>query len=69
MHVQYTAIAKFAIPLAGLIVLSYQFRPLGAEGEVAGVALLGNTVLGMIAALGFAFGAICSAISGYVSMW
>jgi Inorganic H+ pyrophosphatase len=70
LHVQYTAIAKFAIPLAGLIVLSYQFRPHGAEGEVQkGVAILGNTVLGVVAALGFAFGAICSAISGYISMW
>ena len=70
LHVQYTAIAKFAIPLAGLIVLSYQFRPHGAEGEEPkGVAMLGNTVLGVVAALGFAFGAICSAVSGYVSMW
>jgi Inorganic H+ pyrophosphatase len=71
LHVQYTAIAKFAIPLAGLIVLSYQFRPHGAEGEDGpkGVAILGNTILGVVAASGFAFGAICSAISGYISMW
>jgi Inorganic H+ pyrophosphatase len=69
LHVQYTAIAKFAIPLSGLIVLSYQFRPHGAEGEEKGVAVLGNTVLGVVAAMGFAFGAICSGISGYISMW
>jgi H(+)-translocating pyrophosphatase len=70
LHVQYTAIAKFAVPLAGLIVFSYQFRPGNAEGEEAkGVAVLGNGILGVIAALGFAFGAICSALSGYVSMW
>ena len=34
-----------------------------------GVAVLGNTVLGMVAATGFCFGAICSALSGYLSMW
>jgi len=74
LHVQYTAIAKFAVPLAGLIVLSYQFRPHNAVGEdgggeIKGAAVLGNTLLGVIAASGFAFGAICSAFSGYTSMW
>jgi inorganic pyrophosphatase len=67
LHVQYTAIAKFAVPLAGLIVVSYQFRPL--QHEPKGVAVLGNVVLGLVAALGFVFGAVCSALSGYVSMW
>jgi len=67
LHVQYTAIAKFALPLAGLIVLSYQFRPVNDEPK--GVAVLGNTTLGVVAALGFIFGAVCSALSGYVSMW
>lgn len=62
------AIAKFAIPLALLIVLSYQFRPSG-EAHQEGVARLGNSVLGAVSAIGFTFGAICSAISGYVSMW
>jgi len=33
------------------------------------VSKLGNFVLGIVAALGFIFGAVCSAISGYVSMW
>ena len=71
LHVQYTAIAKFAIPLAGLIVVSYQFRPHNnnTDGELKGVAILGNTLLGVVAALGFAFGAVCSALSGYISMW
>eukprot|EP00797_Seminavis_robusta_P005924 Sro1398_g269320.1 energized membrane proton pump 3 (719) ;mRNA; f:27891-30144 len=69
LHVQYTAIAKFAIPLAGMIVISYQFRPHNMEGELTGPAILGNTLLGIVAAMGFAFGAICSAISGYISMW
>lgn len=59
------AIAKFAIPLAFLIMVSYQFRPIGDEPKR--VAVLGNGVLGLIAALGFCFGAVCSAIAGYVS--
>jgi inorganic pyrophosphatase len=67
LKVQYTAIANFAIPLAMLIVLSYQFRP--SSEKPHGVALLGNALLGIVAALGFCFGAICSAVSGYVSMW
>jgi hypothetical protein len=67
LSVQYTAIAKFAIPLAMLIVVSYQFRPAAAEPK--GVALLGNTMLGVVAALGFIFGATASALSGYTSMW
>lgn len=67
LKVQYTAIAQFAVPLAGLIVLSYQFRPESAEPK--GVALLGNAMLGIVAALGFIFGATASAAAGYVSMW
>lgn len=67
LRVQYTAIAKFAVPLAGLIVLSYHFRP--TSGEAVGVAVLGNQILGLVAAAGFVAGAVCSAISGYVSMW
>jgi hypothetical protein len=68
LHVQYTAIAKFAVPLAMLIVASYQFRPGSGEGA-HGVAVLGNTVLGIVAAVGFVAGAVCSAMSGYMSMW
>lgn len=67
LKVQYRAIAKFAVPLAGLIAFSYQFRPVGASPE--GVALLGNTALGIVASLAFVFGAVCSAFAGYVSMW
>ncbi|KAL7564408.1 hypothetical protein ACA910_002726 [Epithemia clementina (nom. ined.)] len=67
LRVQYTAIASFAVPLAILIIVSYQFRP--KSDDPTGVAILGNTVLGIVAALGFAFGAICSAVSGFVSMW
>jgi inorganic pyrophosphatase len=67
LHVQYNAIAKFAVPLAFLIVFSYQFRP--ASDEAVGVAVLGNQMLGILAALGFVFGAVCSALSGYTAMW
>ena len=56
------------MPLSFLILLSYQFRPSHSSGGV-GVSQLGNLVLGIVAALGFIFGAVCSAISGYVSMW
>jgi hypothetical protein len=68
LRVQYSAIAKFAVPLAGLIILSYQFRPSSGE-EAVGVAVLGNRVLGMVAAFGFIAGALCSAASGYTAMW
>jgi len=67
LRVQYSAIAKFAGPLALLIVTSYQFRPIGEDAT--GVAVLGNGVLGLVAAMGFVFGAVCSAIAGYISMW
>jgi H+-translocating diphosphatase len=67
LHVQYTAIAQFAAPLALLIVFSYQFRPHSADPK--GVAVLGNTILGVVAALGFVFGAVCSGLSGYSAMW
>ena len=68
LKVQYGAIAKFAAPLALLIVFSYQFRPSNKEGA-HGVAVLGNTMLGIVAAAGFVSGALCSALSGYTSMW
>eukprot|EP00559_Dactyliosolen_fragilissimus_P002560 CAMPEP_0184867084 /NCGR_PEP_ID=MMETSP0580-20130426/25035_1 /TAXON_ID=1118495 /ORGANISM="Dactyliosolen fragilissimus" /LENGTH=870 /DNA_ID=CAMNT_0027367131 /DNA_START=339 /DNA_END=2951 /DNA_ORIENTATION=+ len=68
LHVQYSAIAKFAGPLAILIVISYQFRPSDMQHHM-GVTQLGNFVLGIVSALGFIFGAVCSAISGYISMW
>ena len=67
LRVQYTAIASFAVPLSVLIFVSYQFRP--KADDPVGVALLGNSMLGIVAALGFAFGAVCSAVSGYISMW
>lgn len=62
------AIARFAVPLAILIMISYQFRPINPQ-STTGLSMLGNTTLGIIAALGFGFGAVCSALSGYISMW
>lgn len=68
LRVQYSAISKFALPLALLIIISYQFRPLNVQ-SYEGVARLGNFILGVVSAIGFIFGAVCSAISGYMSMW
>ena len=69
LNVQYTAIARFAVPLSILILVSYQFRPVNHLHATSGLSMLGNPTLGVIAALGFGFGAVCSAISGYISMW
>lgn len=66
LTVQYSAIAKIALPLSFLLVLSYQFRP---ETHLQGISQLGNLTLGIVSAAGFLVGAVCSAISGYVSMW
>lgn len=71
LAVQYTAIAQFALPLAVLIFVSYQFRPtlsIVHNSERGGVAVLGNGVLGVVASLSFGLGAVCSAAAGYVSM-
>jgi len=66
LSVQYTAIAKFAAPLSILLVISYQFRPITHTNSLSS---LGNTQLGMLTAISFLFGAVCSAASGYISMW
>lgn len=57
LRVQYMAVTKFAIPLAGLIIFSYQFRPNMESHD--GVATVSNTMLGIVAATGFIFGAVC----------
>mmetsp|Transcript_13715 Transcript_13715/g.27387 ORF Transcript_13715/g.27387 Transcript_13715/m.27387 type:complete len:865 (+) Transcript_13715:96-2690(+) len=70
LSVQYAAIARIAVPLTGLIWFSYLFRPDHSLDDGArGIATLGNAKLGVISGLGFVFGAVCSAVSGYVSMW
>ena len=66
LSVQYSAIAKFALPVSVLLVISYQFRPISHQD---GIMQVGNLVLGIVSAVGFIFGAVCSAISGYTSMW
>lgn len=66
LSVQYSAIAKIALPLSILLILSYQFRP---EMHLQGISQIGNTTLGFVSAAGFLVGAVCSAMAGYVSMW
>ncbi len=78
LNVQYSAIATFALPLSVLLIISYQFRP-NTDGHVhaggndvhggVGIHAVSNMTLGIVSALGFLFGAVCSAISGYTSMW
>jgi len=65
------AIMKFALPLAFLIFVSYQFRPENNSNSTngSGAGKLSNGLLGFIVALGFTFGALCSAFSGYLAMW
>jgi hypothetical protein len=53
LHVRYTAIAKFAIPLTVLIVVSYQFRP---ESSRQGRQSVAKYHVAVVAALGFIFG-------------
>jgi Inorganic H+ pyrophosphatase len=67
LRVQYSAIAKISIPLALLILGSYQLRPTGVAHST-GVAVLGNSVLGIVAAISFLAGASASALAGYMSM-
>ncbi len=73
LNVQYSAIAKFALPISVLLIISYQFRPSPddghAHGNGIGIHAVSNMTLGIVSALGFLFGAVCSAISGYTSMW
>lgn len=66
LSVQYTAIAKFALPISILLIVSYQFRP---TIHGSSISSLSNTMLGIITATSFLFGAVCSAASGYISMW
>jgi Inorganic H+ pyrophosphatase len=68
LQVQYTAIARIAIPLSIMIFISYQFRPNVSTHSDTGVAVLGNVVLGLVAAMAFGIGAVCSAVAGYLSM-
>uniref|UniRef100_M4BX10 H(+)-exporting diphosphatase n=1 Tax=Hyaloperonospora arabidopsidis (strain Emoy2) TaxID=559515 RepID=M4BX10_HYAAE len=67
LKIQYTAIARIAVAIAGLIFLSYTLRP--SNTLSSGVETLGNITLGLVSSVAFLIGALCSAAAGYVSMW
>ncbi|RHY11120.1 hypothetical protein DYB25_004021 [Aphanomyces astaci] len=67
LRIQYTAISQIAVGLALLIFFSYSLRPNSLHPS--GVEKLGNTTLGVLGAISFALGAMCSAAAGYISMW
>jgi K(+)-stimulated pyrophosphate-energized sodium pump len=62
---QYGTIAKFTIPVAVIIFIMYTWiRPATAHDPVSSTVAMAFYVAGS-----FIFGAICSAIAGYVGMW
>ena len=65
LRVQYGAIARMAVIVAFIIFLSYQMRPTGMSG---GISSISSITLGVVGALSFVVGALCSAAAGYVSM-
>lgn len=67
LKVQYTAIAKLAVVVAIGIFFSYKMRP--TSDTPHGIDILGSNVLGIIGAMSFGLGAVCSAGAGYISMW
>ncbi|CAK4613512.1 unnamed protein product [Aphanomyces euteiches] len=67
LRIQYTAIAQIAVGLALLIFFSYFLRPNSVHAS--GVEKLGNVMLGLLGAISFGLGAVCSAGAGYISMW
>ncbi|GLE05996.1 hypothetical protein PINS_up015207 [Pythium insidiosum] len=67
LRIQYTAISRIAVAIAGLIFFSYALRP--SSALASGVETLGNTTLGILGSLSFLIGAVCSAAAGYISMW
>ena len=73
LRVQYRAIARNALGVFCLILVSYHLRPAPpaarGPGGARGVQALGNGALGAVTALAFVAGAACSAGAGYLSMW
>ena len=69
LKVQYTEIARIAMGVMGVIVLSYVMRPTPNAEHTTGVKSLSNLTLGITAAVTFIMGSFCSAISGYVGVW
>jgi len=70
LKVQYNAVLYLAIPLSFFIWFSYLFRP-SHETEVGDTSInsLSNSYLGFLSSLSFLLGCVCSAMSGYMSMW
>ncbi|CAI5747267.1 unnamed protein product [Peronospora destructor] len=67
LKIQYTAIARMAVVISGLIFFSYALRP--SSTLSSGIEKLGNFTLGIVSSVAFLVGAVCSAAAGYVSMW
>ncbi|KAJ0405315.1 hypothetical protein P43SY_001074 [Pythium insidiosum] len=67
LRIQYTAISRIAVAIAGLIFFSYALRP--SSALASGVETLGNMTLGILGSMSFLIGAVCSAAAGYISMW
>ena len=67
LRIQYSAISRIAVGLALLIFFSYALRTTSAHAT--GVEVLGNYMLGVLGALSFLLGAVCSAGAGYISMY
>jgi len=66
LQVQYGAIGKLSVIVAGVIFLSYFLRPESAEPT--NVEKMGGFTLGMLAAVTFFIGAACSGFCGYITM-
>ena len=63
---QYGAIGKLSVVVAGVIFLSYFLRPESAEPT--NVEKMGGITLGMLAAVTFFIGVACSGFCGYITM-
>lgn len=68
LSIQYSAIRKIAVGLAGMIMIGYLFRERNLEAK-SGLDTISNLTLGSLTAVTFLFGAFCSAVAGYLSMW
>ena len=72
LSVQYSAVTKLAIPLSFFIWFSYLFRPSHSsdpELDSHSINSLSNSYLGFLSSISFLLGCVCSALSGYLSMW
>lgn len=70
LKTQYTTITAFAVPVAVIIFCIYLFVP----GSTAGIETydgkeFSRVVMGLISAIAFCLGALCSGLSGWFGMW